>query len=67
MRKKKKKNGETEEIIYETVAKLDKHKKYENEIDLLLNGENEVAVVNNPKEPQPVEASEDDQSDGFEE
>lgn len=39
MRKKKKKNGETEEIIYETVAKLDKHKKYENEIDLLINEE----------------------------
>jgi hypothetical protein len=46
------------------VAKLDKHKKYENEIDLLLNEEGSKNEVQ--PEDAAAEASEEEQSD-FEE
>ena len=37
-KKKKKKSPDEADVPYETVAKLDKHKKYENEIDQLIDG-----------------------------
>jgi len=48
-KKKKKKTEEPGEEIYETVAKIDKHKKYENEIDQLLGGTNEFKVDTTPQ------------------
>lgn len=52
-RKKKKKkvdDGDNEQL-YETVAKIDKHKKYENEIDQLLGGNNEFKVETKVQQP----------------
>jgi uncharacterized protein YpiB (UPF0302 family) len=54
-KKKKKKKDQDDGAIYESVAKIDKHRLFENEIDALLD-ENERAAIN---EVQEVSAEED--------